>query len=103
MEKIWDNPQMTYEEEAKAKEKAMRARVDGRTKVAQRTVWTLVIAHLNFRCLAEPTMYVVQIKVGNTPWTTVKAGKNAEALLKHSLSVKSVAEAFAKYPDFGVG
>lgn len=52
-----------------SQESGVVARVEGRTKVAERTAWELDVAGFRLRCLKEPgSGYVVQAR-GERGWT----------------------------------
>jgi hypothetical protein len=77
-----------------ASDKAMRARVNGRTKMAERTAWTLEANGLAVRCVKTRDGYTVQARVGK--WSDLGlAGTDPIVLLQAVVSTKSVRAALA--------
>jgi hypothetical protein len=77
---------------------AMRARVSGKEAVARKTVWTLTVREARLRCVAEPLMYVVQLRNPDKGWQTVKAGKDANKLLAYTMSQPSLQKMLLELP-----
>jgi hypothetical protein len=87
-------------------DQAVRARVDGRTAVARRTVWQLEVGPLRMRCIAtsvectyegdpiKPTSaYIVQSRDPKNGWTgVVGAGDDPAELLRRVSGSASVAK-----------
>jgi hypothetical protein len=81
-------------------DKAMRARADGRAKMAERTAWTLDANGLAVRCVKVRTNYVVQARVGK--WSDLGlAGPDPLFLLRAVVSTKSVQAALAALREAG--
>lgn len=68
----------------------VRARVDGKTAIAARTVWALEVGGARFRCLREQGGYVVQART-RKGWTAeVCKGPDAAELLRQVACSKPV-------------
>jgi len=77
-------------------ESAMRARVDGRAKVAARTVWTLEIGALTARCLRQDDgTFIVQGRTSKGWTAEIGKGADAQTLLVCVVKSKGVATALA--------
>lgn len=73
---------------------ALRARVSGRERVAQNTIWSLTVRELRFRCIATAGDYVIQVR-HSTGWKELIPGADPMVLLRRAATSGSVRRAIA--------
>lgn len=73
-------------------DEAVRARNAGKDAVAMRTIWSVDLAGLRFRCLADMRTFVVQIRQGTWQELSGFRGRDPVEMLNRLTSSHYIAE-----------